>query len=382
MPDALPFVHHRPALARQFADALLGRSPFGYRSGLFLAAPRRTGKSTFLRADLLPALRAEGVRTIYVDLWADRSADPGQLIARALAAELEALQPALGRMAGKVRGLGLGGVSLELAAPDAPGAATLTEALRLIAERSGQTVALVIDEAQQALSTEAGVAAMFALKAARDALNQDEAGVEGARPRLILVFTGSHRDKLSALVLKRDQPFFGADVTAFPLLGPDYVAAYVDWLNARLAEANRFDVADAQAAFALLGSRPELLEQVLRDHAFSRDGAPALGHTVAARAEALRERLWQQYDSDFGSLTPLQRAVMARLIDEGEGMAPFTAETLAAVGAALGGRVTTSDMQSALEALRDKGLIWRSGRGAYAVEDQGMAEWLQARQPD
>ncbi len=378
MQDAAPFVHHRPALARQFSEALLGRSPFGYRSGLFLAAPRRTGKSTFLRADLLPALQAEGVRTIYVDLWADRTVDPGQLIARALAAALDDLQPALAKVAGKLRGLGVGGVSVELAAPDRPGAATLTEALRLIAERGGQTVALVIDEAQQALSTGAGVAAMFALKAARDALNQEG---PAARPRLILVFTGSHRDKLSALVLKRDQPFFGADVTAFPLLGPDYVAGYVDWLNARLAEANRFDAEDAQKAFALLGSRPELLEQVLRDHAFGRGGAPALGHTVAARAEALRERLWQQYDSDFGSLTPLQRTVMARLIAEGERMAPFTADTLAAVGAALGAPVTTSDMQSALEALRDKGLIWRSGRGSYAVEDQGMAEWLQARRP-
>jgi len=40
-------------LARQMVDALQGRTLFSdAANGLFLAAPRRTGKSTFLQADL------------------------------------------------------------------------------------------------------------------------------------------------------------------------------------------------------------------------------------------------------------------------------------------------------------------------------------------
>jgi hypothetical protein len=46
----------------QQVAALRGREKvFGdAHNGLFLAAPRRTGKSTFLQADLMPALEAAG----------------------------------------------------------------------------------------------------------------------------------------------------------------------------------------------------------------------------------------------------------------------------------------------------------------------------------
>jgi hypothetical protein len=82
-PAAPPGRTHR---RRDDADPI-----FGDRAGQFLAAPRRTGKSTFLRRDLVPLLRARGLHTIYVDLWSDRAADPGLLIADALAADLRQL---------------------------------------------------------------------------------------------------------------------------------------------------------------------------------------------------------------------------------------------------------------------------------------------------
>ena len=42
--------YHRAALAQQLVQALQGRALLGdAHNGLFLAAPRRTGKSTFLR---------------------------------------------------------------------------------------------------------------------------------------------------------------------------------------------------------------------------------------------------------------------------------------------------------------------------------------------
>jgi predicted AAA+ superfamily ATPase len=37
-------------------------------SGIFIGAPRRTGKTTFMREDLAPALTAMGAYVIYVDL--------------------------------------------------------------------------------------------------------------------------------------------------------------------------------------------------------------------------------------------------------------------------------------------------------------------------
>ena len=60
----------RTALASQMAKQLIHPDVLseGLRSGLFIAGQRRTGKTTFLLHDLIPALEEEGALVIYVDL--------------------------------------------------------------------------------------------------------------------------------------------------------------------------------------------------------------------------------------------------------------------------------------------------------------------------
>ncbi|MEX5618452.1 ATP-binding protein, partial [Pseudomonas syringae] len=83
---------------------------------------------------------------------------------------------------------------------------------------------LMIDEAQHAITTEAGVAALFALKAARDELNSSR------HHGLRIVCTGSNRDKLAMLRNSKDQAFFGASMVPFPTLDQNYI----DWLCANI----------------------------------------------------------------------------------------------------------------------------------------------------
>ncbi len=68
-------------------------------------------------------------------------------------------------------------LSWDFSQPQLPEGATLTQALELLHRAADKTVVLVIDEAQHALTTEAGVNAMFGLKAARDQLNQGREGI-------------------------------------------------------------------------------------------------------------------------------------------------------------------------------------------------------------
>lgn len=374
------FHFRRDQLAQGYADALIGSSPFPQRAGLILAAPRRTGKSTFLRRDLVPALAGRRARVAYVDLWADRTRDPAFLIADAVARAMAGLE---GRAARALSRFGLSrvsvaGVSVDLAR-DGEREATLSDALGALARAADAPVVLIVDEAQAALASEAGVAAMFAIKAARDAIQADTAERRGFG----LVLTGSNRDKLGELVQGREQPFFGASVTDFPLLGRDYVEAYVAWLNERLAAHNQIDPAAAATAFDLLGRRPELLQEVLRETALGAEGAAGLEAAIAERAGSLRDRLWRQYEIDCEGLSVLQRAVLERVAAEGSRLAPFAAATRADLAAAAGARsVSPSSVQAALDALRDRGLVWRSARGDYALEDQGLADWLAERRPD
>lgn len=373
------FAFRRENLAKSITTSLMGgefpNPDFG--SGLFLSAPRRTGKSTFLREDLVPALKERGITTVYVDLWADRDKDPSLLIADAIK---RALRDVEGVVTKAARATGLnkigvaGAISFDIDRIGEVDGTTLTGALGALIERTGKPVALLVDEAQHALTSDRGLNAMFALKAARDSLNQ-----RGEKRNLILVFTGSHRDKLANLILKRDQPFYGAQLTDFPLLGKDYTDAYTDWVNERLASDNQFAQEDVFAAFDVLGRRPEMLQNVIRDIALSQAKSADLKAGLNNGAALFRNRVWDDFDREFFSLTKNQRAVLTHLIQKGDEFSPFTEESLAAYTKMTGEPVDAAAAQAALSALREKNMVWRSSRGSYVLDDQSMSLWFEHR---
>lgn len=376
------FVFRRAALANQLADGLAGGGLIDFRSGLFLAAPRRTGKSTFLREDLIPVCCERGWLPVYVDLWSDKDTDPANLISGAIAA---ALTPFEGRLRKLIKSWGIEKVNVfrtvswDFTKGRLPEGATLAQALDLLHAASEKMVVLIIDEAQHALNTEAGINAMFSLKAARDELN-----IGHGRNGLRLVFTGSSRDKLAHLVLNSKQPFFGSSITPFPLLGDDFTDAYTAFLNAHLADTNQFDPKDVADAFNMVGRRPEMLRSIIVNVCIDLGAAADLGRLIREGAEAIRDGVWSEFESNYNALTLPQRAVlivMALRTRANEPFSPFTERTVQEVGrvlAAVGSDIqaSTTTIQAAIEALREKELVWKSSRGAYALEDKSMADWL------
>jgi len=372
------FSFHRQGLADDLCNGLEGKGLMDTSSGLFLAAPRRTGKSTFLREDLVPQAQQRGWVCIYVDLWADRSRDPALLIAEAIKGAIAEHQGAITKLA-KSTGLDklsiMGTLSFDLSKVGQAGGVTLTDALAHLSNKAGRPVLLIVDEAQHALTTEEGVNAMFALKAARDSLNQGSVAA-----RLFLVFTGSHRDKLAHLVLKKDQPFFGSQVTPFPLLKQDFTNAYTEWVNDRLAASNQFDPQDMFEAFQWVGHRPEMLKAIVSEIALELGVAGNLGQLLKQGAVGLRNRIWDSMESEFAGLTELQQAVLEIMVRRGKDFSPFTEDSMKAYREILGQEnLATHTVQSALDGLREKNLIWRSARGAYALEDDSLAQWFGQR---
>ncbi len=205
-----PFMYHRQGLAQKYCQGLMGGVFRDYRSGLFLAAPRRTGKTTFLREDLLPTLEQNGFLPVYADLWADRTRDPSGVISKAIQEKLRAFSNFFEKIGAE--NFTFHGLEFNLKAPTLSPDITLGTALRTLTEVAKKPIALVVDEAQHALSTGKGTNAMFALKSARDTLNG-----AGQPTKLAVVFTGSNRDKLASLTLDHKQPFYGVTVQRFPI---------------------------------------------------------------------------------------------------------------------------------------------------------------------
>jgi hypothetical protein len=375
----------RKLLAEALARDLAGESFADYSSGMFLAAPRRTGKSTFLRNDLIPECKARGWLPVYVDLWMNREIDPAELISGAIGKALGEFESAVSKAAKKA---GIEKISLlrtlswDFTKPQLPAGTTLSHALDVLHQVSGQMIVLIVDEAQHALNSEGGVNAMFALKAARDHLNGSST-TDGLR----LVFTGSSRDKLANLVLKSKQPFFGAHITPFPLLSRDFVEFVTDLWNQRLAATNQFNLEDMDYAFQLVGRRPEMLNKLLTEVSVGLGEASNLGELLRTGALNHQAGIWSDYESAYNDLSPLQQAVLEvmgeRTLSK-QAFSPFAEKTFQDVNrkleqAQVEPNASTPNVQKALEVLREKELVWKANRGEYALEDSTMAEWLSNR---
>ena len=369
----------RTTLAAELANALQGKAAFSDApNGLFLAAPRRTGKSTFLQSDLMPELARRQVVVVYVDLWADQKRDPGSLIAEAVG---RALMKQLGVVAKTAKSAGLesisvGGIKIDTSKIGRVDGTTLADALRALVEAAKNPVALIIDEAQHALTSEAGETAMAALKSARDQLNRP------GQVKLMLVMSGSDRDKLLRLVNTNAAPFYGSQIQRMPELGPDFIAHIAQLIAHQRPDLVEVNQATLHEAFVLFGQRPqffmEALGQVL---------SPLATHTGRFEDAMLAKALQQQQtdeaqmQSDYTALKLLEQAVLWRMLELGNRFRPYDADALQFYNDKTGDKVSVAKAQKALESLRthQPSLIWKSARSEYAVEDAAMLRWYTQR---
>ncbi|KRC25692.1 AAA family ATPase [Acidovorax sp. Root217] len=374
---------HRPALAEQMAKQLLepGLLDQGLRSGLFLSGLRRTGKTTFLRQDLIPALEAKGAIVIYVDLWADTKADPATLVHAAIRRGLADLQtPAsgvLGRLA-RLKGVDVGAAGFkfgfQLNEVGAKGGVTLAQALTEVIELARTDLVLIVDEVQQALAGDDGAQMLLAIKAARDAINPrpDTPG------HFLFIGTGSHRAQVVGMTLQGKHAFAGATSVEYPTLDGDYVAYVLQGIAEEGAPVLP-SLPVATAAFNLLGRRPEELIRALRqlqreDPAEADRLLPVIASTLKGAAADVELRKLE----DLGVLAGAIFDRVARV--EGDATGLFTADALADYAATVGREVTADQVQRVSEELRDANLIVRKGHGTYAVTDPFVQQaWRERR---
>ena len=392
----MSIIYRRSELALGIARQLLdpGVLDEGLRSGLFLSGLRRTGKTTFLRNDLIPALEEGGALVIYVDLWSDTHRNPAALVRQAVRRTLAELQKpgsrVLGRLA-RVSGLEAGafgfrfGFDLDRVGTD--GGPTLARALAELVDQARTDVVLIVDEVQHAITTEEGNRTLLALKAARDAINPRP----GTAGHFIFIGTGSHRALVNELTARRNQAFAGATSVPYPVLGRDYVAH----LLARLANEEgeggggegtgsgdgtggasarcawpmpSLDV--ATDAFATLGHRPEelikalkLLRAKLPPHASADEHFPVIAATL--RTAAVDVEL-----TKVELLGGLATAVFERIAAvDGQVRGVFSAEAAGGYSRAIGRAVRVEEIQPVVNELLAANLIMRRGHGLYGVTD-------------
>ncbi len=370
-PDHFP----RPALAAEFANEMLGRVPLSDApNGLFISGPRRTGKTAFLRFDLKPELEKCGVLVIYADLWAD---EPKTLLDRLIHPIRDAVQANLGAISKMVKSAGLdklsipGVAQIDLSKIGKTDGLSLYATLKMLHDATAKPIALIVDEAQEGLTSEEGQSAMRALKSARDQMKTPQGS------SLMLVMAGSHRDKLMRLLNTSAAPFWGSEVRALQPLGDDFVQHLLSKVKAGRPEWAAVSRLRMQEAFAHFGHRPQFFRNALMQHAKDAPDAKSFEDALLKAAKSQQRAQREEHTENYKALEPLQQAIVARMLDLGAAFAPYDESAKKFYAHHTGGPVSTAQVQSALDALRndERRLIWKSLRGEYSIYDQSMVEW-------
>lgn len=372
-------IYRRPELADQMARQLLhpGVLDEGLRSGLFLSGLRRTGKTTFLLNDLIPALEALGALVIYVDLWSDTQTSPAALVLSAVKKTLTQLQTPASSILQKLKRVGgadLGAFGFKfgfkLDSVGAEGGTTIAQALAEVVDQAQTDLVLIVDEVQHAITSEEGNQMLLALKSARDAINPrpDTPG------HFIFIGTGSHRALVSELTARRNQAFAGATSVPYPVLNGDYVAHLLKRLGQEGA-APLPSVAVATQAFATLGHRPEEMLRALRqlNRYLPAGGSP--DEHLPVIAGTLRSAAADIELTKVEQLGGLAAAIFGRIASaEGDARGVFSAEAAAEYTKAIGREVRVEEIQPVANDLLAANLIMRRGHGVYGVTDPFVQE--------
>ncbi len=375
----------RPDLAAQMARQLIHPDVLseGLRSGLFLSGLRRTGKTTFLHNDLIPALEREGALVIYVDLWSDTKANPAQLVRDAIRRALEELQTPGSSMLtklNKVSNVDVGVCGLKfgfkLDKVGEPDGIPLSQAITKVVDQVKADVALIVDEVQQAITTEEGNQLLLGLKAARDAVNPRP----GTPGHFLFIGTSSHRAMVSELTTRRTQAFNGATSLPYPVLDADYVA----YLLKRLKSEGVSHLPSrrvANTAFRTLGNRPEEMLKALRQLQMHLPAGGDPDTYLPVIAATLRTITADIELAKLEQLGALATAIFERVASaDGDAKGMFSTEAAIAYSKTLGREVKVEEIQPMVNDLMDANLIMRRGHGLYGITDPFVQETWHERQ--
>lgn len=372
--------YHREQYAQDLAQQLLKPTALQVqvRSGVFLSGIRRIGKTTFLRQDLIPVLESMGALAIYVDLWVDRSKSPASLVHDAVRTTLSELSKPGAKLLERLKGVNMGAAGFtfgfQLDAVGKTDGVSLSEVFVELVDKAQTSVVLILDEVQQALGTEEGNNLLFALKAARDAVNTRP----GTPGYLLFIGTGSHKSLVADMATRRTQAFAGAISTELEPLGVDFVR----WKYEQLVPIEGIKLPALEVmyqGFVSLGQRPEELQTalvLLQERPEAPDLAfPIICSTLAMSASEVEV-------ATIEGLGALATAIYDRIASGNElgesGL--FSADAMSSYAQQIGMVVDTPQVQNMVDRMIAANLIHRRSHGVYAAADPFVRQaWRQRK---
>ncbi|MDR1967865.1 MAG: ATP-binding protein [Burkholderiaceae bacterium] len=353
-----PWHFTRTALAEQ----VIGMFDTGLSSALTFFAPRRMGKTEFLRKDITPVAEAHGWHVFYFS-FLDADSEAAAVFVDALTAFSRGeswLARTSNKLFGRVSKVSGGAGGVQAGIEFRPGAQEDIKAVihRLATEH--RKVLLLLDEVQ-ALAKPIHTSLVAALRTALD-MHKDQVKV---------IFTGSSREGLRRMFSQASAPFFHFGQN---LPFPQMERAFTDHLATVFKRITRrpLDKDALWLAFVEMGHVPQLCRALVERMTLNQ------GLTLEKAQQALMQEVHQgrDYAQDWERCSALEHLLLLLIADGGVEL--YSASVREQLAHRLGvPDMAVSSVQSALRSLSRRGRVFKAEASPeYEIEDPVFREWL------
>lgn len=349
----------RPQLAASYLAFLIAQP--GRPIALF--APRRIGKTYFLKNDLTPCASKAGLLTIYADLWLNRGL-PLEAINHALEEALDDVavpSGVIGKIA-KTPVKGVAGVQFgeepKRRSLPTPPELRFDALITRIARTAGKKILLMLDEVQALAETLAGNSVIATLRAV----------LSNRQNEVCAVFTGSSQHALSQMMASIGAPMYQfAQLIDFPYLDDEYLKLLINHFK-KIHPHKNIELNSMREAFQYIGYKPALIKDIIK--AMSAEGIDDV--QFALKKFMLDEKQITGWQANYEAQAPLEQTLLVVLA---QGLHPMSKETINDMTKVTGTAVTIAKVRYALEKLRKEGVIIKAS-GSYQIEDKLFAEFI------
>lgn len=349
---------------RDLAQQIVALFESGLSSSLVFFAPRRMGKTEFLRKDITPAAEAAGWRVIYFS-FLDAGKNPASKFKQALTERLtqksltRKAKLAFKKVASVSAGISKVQAGVEFNHTEQKNESDIKKLIEELAQ--GQKTLLLMDEIQILALSKHHDEFVASLRTALD-INKD---------RVKVIFTGSSQAGLRKMFSEAKAPFFhfGQNLD-FPELGHDFtdhLAQVFKTVTGRVLEQEALF-----SAFVEMNRVPLLVRSLVERLALNPNLsiAEAKTHVVSELFENT------QFEERWIHLSALEQALLREIAT---GRHSFFSQAERVKYGALFNLPSLSApvVQAALNKLLRKGLIGRGeGRSSYFLDDPSFQQWI------
>ena len=345
----------------ELAKQVLGMFDSGLASSLTFFAPRRMGKTEFLRKDIMPLAEHNGWRVFYFS-FLDAGAHSEQQFIDALTSfaqkdgfisKASNLLKSIGKVSGEVAGVK---GEFELGTQQTNNS-ILTAIERLAQQQS--PVLLLLDEIQAL----AGNAHKSTIASLRTALDTD-------KDRIKVIFTGSSREGLRKMFSASNAPFFHYGQN---LHFPELSRGFTDHLaeNYQRTTGRSLDQEELWAAFVDMHRSPQLARSLVERLALN----PQFSIEFAKQQFVLDIASSRDFHGLWDSLKPVEHFLLIAIAQDQPELysSTFRQQLANRIGV---NEIPVSTVQSALRSLTRRQVIFKPDNSIYEIEDSLLKEWI------